>query len=307
MPIVELFSNRDRQDPDVWNFDEAPLKLRVQISQIIEKALGPRFISPSIGSESSYEIIEETVAHEHGLDTLGPGRDAGERIHRCIRLGPVDLFLDVLEYTCKYLLTVVASYNYYTIQHRQLSIRPSDAVSEINERCRRAGFGYRYENQMLARIDNELLHQVITRPALKILSDPRFSGADTEYREAHEHFKSSELRDCAVDCLNALESTMKIICDLKGWEYNRGARASDLLKILRNKELFPAYADGSFEQLFATLKSGLPALRNEVGGHGAGAEVPRIPQYVATYALHLSGAKIRFLYEAFEESGGAVE
>ena len=146
------------------------------------------------------------------------------------------------------------------------------------------------------------LHQEVTRPALALLSDPRFAGANEEFRAAHDHLKAGEHKDCAVNALKALESTMKAICAAKGWDYPKGARASDLLKNLRRENLFPEFADQSFEQLLATLKSGLPVLRNEAGGHGQGAVPVETPTYVAVYALNLAAAKIRFLVDAFKAS-----
>jgi hypothetical protein len=50
------------------------------------------------------------------------------------------------------------------------------------------------------------------------------------------------------------------------------------------------------------LKSGLPTLRNETGGHGQGATPVAVPEYVASYALSLAASKIRFLIEAFKTS-----
>jgi len=178
----------------------------------------------------------------------------------------------------------------------------SAAIDELNERFKRAGFGYRYEQGKIIRIDNEATHQQIMRPALQLLADPRFKGADDEFRAAHDHFKACEYKDCAVDALNALESTIKTICDLKKWTYESGARISDLLKVLRREGLFPEFADQSFEQLVATLKSGLPSLRNETGGHGQGATPVEVPEYVASYALNLAASKIKFLIEAFQAS-----
>jgi hypothetical protein len=178
----------------------------------------------------------------------------------------------------------------------------ADAVSELNERFRRAGFGYRYEGGKIMRIDSELLHQEITRPALALLSDPRFAGADQEFRAAHDHLKAGEFKDCTVDALNAFESTMKAICLAKGWQHEKGARASDLLKVLKANDLFPEVASLSIEQLLATLKSGLPAVRNTAGGHGQGATRVETPEYIAVYALNLAGSKIRLLYEAFKAS-----
>lgn len=95
---------------------------------------------------------------------------------------------------------------------------------------------------------------------------------------------------------------MKTICDLKNWSYPKGARSSDLLKILRREGLFAEFAEQSFDQLVATLKSGLPSLRNETGGHGQGANLVMVPEYVATYALNLAASKIRFLIEAVKVS-----
>ena len=169
-------------------------------------------------------------------------------------------------------------------------------------RFRRAGFGYRSEQSKIIRLDNELLHQEAILPALKFLSDPRFAGADEEFRAAHDHLKAGECKDCSVDALNALESTMKTICDAKGWEYEKGARATDLIKILKTNGLFPDFADQSFDQLIATLKSGLPVVRNRTGGHGQGAQPVEVPEYVAVYALNLAASKIRLLYEAFKAS-----
>lgn len=85
---------------------------------------------------------------------------------------------------------------------------------------------------------------------------------------------------------------MKVICDSKGWPYPTGARATDLLKIIRANGLLPDYLDQSFDQLVATLKSGLPVVRNETVGHGQGAKPVDVPQYIAEYALNLAASKI---------------
>ena len=66
------------------------------------------------------------------------------------------------------------------------------------------------------------------------------------------------------------ESTMKAICAALKRDYEPKARASDLLRGLRNHGLFPDYLDNSFDQLLAVLRSGLPEVRNNEGGHGQG-------------------------------------
>jgi len=115
-------------------------------------------------------------------------------------------------------------------------------------------------------------------------------------------FCSAVDKDCVTDALNAFESTMKAVCDIKGWAYETGARATDLVKILRANALLPDYLDRSFDQLIATLSSGLPRVRNEEGAHGQGAKPRATPPYVAAYALHLAAAKIILLVEALGDN-----
>jgi len=195
-----------------------------------------------------------------------------------------------------------SEYNQSAWQARGIRISTAQAIEELNERFRRAGFGYRFESSKIIRVDSEVVHKEAVRPALQLLSDPRFAGANDEFRAAFDRLKAGENKDCAVDALNALESTMKAICDAKAWKYDKDARANDLLKILRREKLFPAFADQSFDQLVSTLKSGLPAVDNESGGHVQGSIPVEIPTYVAVYALNLAASNIRFLVEAFKES-----
>jgi hypothetical protein len=305
MPIVDLYSSRNaKQAPDVWNYDDIPQVLRVQVSNLVKAALGRVDDYSSDSAFGIYEAIREYVAHEHGRDTLaGERKEPAIDVHDCIRQeAHILVWLDVVELSIRSAERLRGSFDERRRLMASITMSAEQAVAELNERFRRAGFGYRYESGKIVRIDSEHLHQEATRPALVLLSDPRFSGAEEEFRAAHDHYKAGEFKDCAVDALNALESTMKAICDAKGWTYDKGARATDLQKVLRKENLFPEFTDQSFEQLVATLKSGLPTLRNNSGGHGQGATPVEVPGYVAAYALNLAASKIRFLVEAFKAS-----
>jgi hypothetical protein len=243
------------------------------------------------------------VAHEHGIDSVAGGRSHSVQVHDCIRgADNTLLWLDVVELCFLAIEKLRGDWDDHQRRMADITIPAAEAFEELNERFRRAGFGYRYEGEKIVHIDSDFLHQETTRPALAPLSDSQFAGANDEFRAAPDHLKAGENKDCAVDALNALESTMKAICDAKGWVYPKGARATDLLKILRRENLFPDFADQSFEQLLATLKSGLAAVRNEAGGHGQGSVPVEVPTYVAVYALNLAAAKIRFLVDAFKNS-----
>lgn len=308
MPIVDLYSSRlaqAGQTGDVWAYDVIPAILRVQVSNIVRDSLG-RVSDYGPNSGGIYTTIRDTIAHEHGRAHLnGPYDDHRPQIevHNCIRSEQVLLvWLDTVELCLRAIEAYFGRLDDHGRQMYDITIPAKDAINEVNERFRRAGFGYRYERGKILRLDSEFLHQEATVPALKLLSDPRFKGADDEFRAAHDHLKAGEFKDCTVDALNALESTIKSICDAKGWKYEKGARASDLVKVLRQNKLFPDFADQSFDQLLATLKSGLPVVRNQTGGHGQGVRPIEVPEYVAVYALNLAASKIRLLCEAFKAS-----
>jgi hypothetical protein len=313
MPIIDLFSSRLKKDQprdDVWIYDQIPQVLRMQVSNVIEGAVGP-VRDFGYSSYSLYKLVRDTIAHEHGRASLAP-KEHDERpkaqVLSCVRTEQdLLVWLDTVEVALRCIVNSLGRLREHERETHGITIGAQDAVGEVNERFRRAGFGYRYEDGQIIRIDNELLHKEVTLPALALLSDPRFAGANEEFRAAYDHLKAGEFRDCAVDALNALESTIKAICDAKGWEYAKGSRSSDLIKILKSNGLFPDFADQSFDQLIATLKSGLPVLRNETGAHGQRAKPVEVPIYVAVYALNLAGSKIRFLCEAFKASEKIAE
>jgi hypothetical protein len=127
--------------------------------------------------------------------------------------------------------------------------------------------GYRFEYGYIVRIDSELLHAQVVAPPFKLFHDQRFSGPHSEYLLAHDHYRAGRTSDAITNANSAFESTMKIICHLKGWEY-KGDRATDLVKVLRANGLFPHYLDVSLDQLIAAMKSGLPVVRNKAGVMG---------------------------------------
>ena len=141
------------------------------------------------------------------------------------------------------------------------------------------------------------------RPALRFLYQDGFEGPREEFLRAHACYRAGDTKDAVTNANNALESTLKTICDERGWAYEGGATASKLVKVVRTNGLLPDYLENSFEQLAATISSGLPKVRNEVAAHGQGATSRETPEYVAAFALHLAAAKIVFLVEAHRAMG----
>ena len=79
-----------------------------------------------------------------------------------------------------------------------------------------------------------------------------------------------------------------------------GDRASELVTLMNTQGLFPSYLGRGLDAYIAVLKTGLPSVRNNAGGHGEGPADAEVPEYLAAYALHLTASNIVLAVEAFE-------
>lgn len=308
--IYELFSQRKKRlersgEPDVYQYVDVSPALRVQISQLLTDAIGPQFV-PSPYSMASmpyhnpegWALINKTLCRELGMNSLAHDATEYDRVLAFLEKANIDNFLDVVELSSRYIDRVIGDWPEHELKRRGIEQSPEDALNEINFLFRSSGFGYQYENGHLIRVDSEYLHQELTKPSLVLLSAKGFAGPQEEFITAHRHYRAGEYAQAVTEAGKAFESTLKVVCEAQGWAYQKGARATDLLRIVRQNGLLPDYLDNSFDQLAATLSSGLPKVRNEEGAHGQGAEVKIVPEYIAAYALHLAAAKIRLLSEA---------
>ncbi len=133
---------------------------------------------------------------------------------------------------------------------------------------------------------------------MQLLSSNAYKGANEEFLKAHEHYKHNRYQECLVDALKALESVIKSICDSKGWTYQTSDSIKNLLKIIFDKELLPAFMESEFSALRGLLEGGTSVVRNKLGGHGQGAELKNVPSYWARYALNAAASNILLLVEA---------
>ncbi len=211
---------------------------------------------------------------------------------------PVEHALDLIEVSFDYIDRKARRFDHRYRKRYGITANADDAIEELNEWFRRAGVGYRFEQGKIIRIDSELIHSEVVKPALGFLHQPGFDGPRDEFLKAFDHYRAGEMKDAITDANNAFESTLKAVCEQRKWSYLSGARASDLLKVVRDNGLLPNYLDKSFDQLAATLQSGLPKVRGEEGAHGQGSKPRETPDYVAAYALHLAAACILFIGEA---------
>jgi AbiJ N-terminal domain 4 len=316
MPLFATYSRRKRRaeqgGPEITQYDQAPNPLRIQVRHILDSALGrwefssspSYFGKPPAENNSDIQrlhnrLIREKAARFLFNEQADPKRDILDAVS--CGLDNVEDWLDVVE-LCFVYISCLRQLTQGKREDRGITQDPESALDELNVRFREAGFGYQFEEGRIIRIDSQLLHSDVVKPALVLLADSRFAGPQEEFLSAHAHYRAGEHQDAILDANRAFESTMKAICKIKRWEYQQGDRASELIKLIRKKNLLPKYLDRSFDQLIATLQSGLPQVRNTEAAHGQGAAPRKTPGYIAGYALHLAAANIVLLVEALKET-----
>ena len=168
----------------------------------------------------------------------------------------------------------------------------------MNQRFLESGIGYQYHNGRIIRIDSEYTHSEMVRPALQLLNEPEFKPALDEFLKGHEDYRHGRYEDAINEALKAFESTMKIICENRGWTVAPNATASGLIKTCLDHQLIPA----ALERHFTSLGSGLLAVRDAYSAHGDGVRTVEVPDYLAQYALNLAASDIVLLINAYRTS-----
>ena len=296
MTVRDLYSYRKRlavgDSPDIYSYDELPNELRVQIVHIWRESVGTN-------NAGEWKAIHDAIAREHGRFSLAEGGDCRERCESfLLNNTSVDAVLDLIELCFRSVVRRTGKPVSLDSLARGITVTADKAIDELNERFRRASVGYRFESGMIVRVDSELIHSEVVRPALQFLHQPGFDGPREEFLRAHSHYRAGRTKEAVTTANSAFESTLKAICDQKRWEYDSGATGPRLVKLVRANGLLPDYLENPFEQLVGVLKSGLSGVRNNVASHGQGSTPRETPEYVAAFALHLAAAKILFLVEA---------
>lgn len=108
----------------------------------------------------------------------------------------------------------------------------NDAIAEVNARFRENGVGYEYANGDIVRVDSQFLHAEAVKPTLELLQEPQYKGAESEFLNAHEHYRHGRFKEALNESLKSLESVMKSICAKRGWPRDQNAQPKALLQVL---------------------------------------------------------------------------
>lgn len=272
---MALFSKRFSDQPGL-QYDELPDKLRRQILIILDEQ---RFHRPSyarqivdhLRKEHGWHDLDKPAQEDPYAFLLGMVRDSKD----------VPLVLDVIQ-----MLFHAALDGSLTVP--QAKMQP---VNDLNRFFLESGVGYQFDTSRMeiVPVTNPVLHTEAVQPVLQLLVDTKFVTVNREFTAAFESFKRRDYGNCLKECCCALESTLKIILTEKNWPFDPHATAKPLLDIYMQNTGLPPF----WEQPIIVLAT----LRNRYGAHGGGTTPHDVPQHLARYAIHATGAAILMLVD----------
>ena len=245
MPIFDIFSKRQKrlkgEMPDVYQYDTLPDGLRTQVVRILERAFDSNYQPAFL---QRFQVLHQRVAEEYGLLALPErGHDPHEKVRNFVLSDstPVEKVFDVIEVALPLVLVPNELGRFYDPPRYELQQRLSAVVEELNTRFKEHAVGYEIHEGRVVRVDSAFLHQETVKPALSVLQEPHFAGAEQEFRNAHEHYRSKRHEEAITESLKALESTLKVICGRRGWSFKAEATAKELIGIVFKEGLVPTY------------------------------------------------------------------
>jgi len=306
MAIVDLFSKRQKKlrgdVPDVYVYDDIPKPLRTQIIHIWLDTLGNAGQWWDGQVKEAYPAIVDTLCREYGVFKLPGARDYGDRdyiqelVNFFLAEQDSERVLDAIELSFRVIDHGTRNWNY--LHRSDASERADAATDELNARFKEHGIGYQFINGEMIRLDSELIHSEVVKPALLLLNQKAYAGPQQEFLKAHEHYRHGNTKESLNECLKSFESLMKAICDKRGWSYSNTATAKNLIQVCFDNGLIPSFWQQNFTSLRSLLESSVPTGRNKLGGHGQGAATTSVPNYLVAYMLHMTAASLVFLCEA---------
>lgn len=313
MAIFDIFSKRQKvlrgDVPDVYTYDEMSKNLSVQIVYIWDDALGNAsqyngHYGVGGNVKSAYQFITETHRREYGVFRL-PNVGRGdfdlreELIHFFLSEADIEKKLDAVELSFRFIDKSTRNYDYLRIQ--EASDVVDSRIRELNARFKEHGLGYQYLEGEIIRVDSEFIHVEAVKPALRLLNEAHYKGAQQEFLSAYEHYRHGRNKESMNDCLKSFESTMKSICERRGWEYKKHATAKPLIKTCLDYDLVPKFWQQNLTSLASLLESSIPTGRNKLSGHGQGNQTVNIPQQLVAYMLHMTASTVVFLTQSEKE------
>lgn len=303
--MYELYTDRLKKlnnKIDVFEYDIFPISFRNQLFYIFSDLMNPYVqFNPIL-----WDTLELNFCREKGLKRMGNYQiNTGKgkyNIERYITESDNPDLLDFIDYYFHLFDLCFRNYKPEYNPNYDADGAVSDAIKELNNRFKQHNLGYEFINSQLIRIDNTLIHKEIVKPALILLSEEGFEGAEDEITKAYEARRKGDNKNAILNSCKSFESTMKTICEKKGYAYTEKDSARNLINILADNEFFPKYMSTYLQNLKNILESGTPVIRNKQADHGQGTEVVEPSNEFTDYAIHLAATNILFLLNLYKDN-----
>lgn len=148
------------------------------------------------------------------------------------------------------------------------------SCTELNQRFKQAHVKLHYHNGFIQIAEDALTTEEIEQPFWNLVKDQMWQNVDHDMKEALD-LRDSNGRDPAWYAAKALESTIKIISDEKGWSRGKEKGAVNYIDNLRSKangEFINSWERESLAEYFSKVRNPF--------GHGAGSE--KMPELSAS-------------------------
>ncbi len=301
--MFKLFSERNKkhtEEVDVYIYDKIPKEFRVQLFFILNDIIDKQNEVFWQSQTDIWVLIHKGFCKEVGLkemdDEYGP---TSKKIENFIDKASTQRLLDFIDYAFSHL-------EYYGIKAHEYNpysgIKKimNNAITDLNDRFQQHKLGYEFSNGELIRIDNKHIHHEYVKPALNLLHDNGFAGAEEEYMKAFEALRKRDNKNAIIEAEKAFESIMKTICSRKGYSFDpEKDSAKKLIEILKSNGFFPEYTENQLNAVVTALVSGAPTVRNRTSGHGQGEEVIDVPDSYAKYVIGLVAVNIVLLVQIY--------
>lgn len=299
--MFETYSQRQKrlngEMQDVFIYGDIPQPLRIQIVHLWERSAKEIYGNLSDRYGGVFHTFCEVLAEELGeLNLYGRPRSEYHSYFEelkgyFLKTDDNDKCLDIIDYT----------FNQFEKRFRKNGYAFSSISNTLNHRFKQHSVGFQYQTGEIIRVDSEFLHVETVKPALSILREEIYSGAQQEFLNAYKHYRHNNNKESLNDCLKAFESTMKAICTKRNWPFKSSDGAKTLVQICFDNGLIPSFWSNQFNALKTLLDSSVPTGRNKLSGHGQGTTQTEVPDHVVSYMLHMTASAIVFLGKAEQD------
>ncbi|TAX99793.1 AbiJ-NTD4 domain-containing protein [Rhizobium leguminosarum] len=186
--------------------------------------------------------------------------------------------------------TTVAQLNKLEAQTLSLSKMFEEAVIELNERMLRAHFPLSYHRGFIQISNDATVAAIVEKPFWALVSAPLWENVAIDMARAVD-LRDNNRRDASLYASKALESTLKIISDKKGWTTGHEVGPVNYVNNLvskNNGRFIEVWEQESLHKLFSDARSPF--------GHGPGtAPMPSMTPQQASWAIEVSMSWIKSL------------